>query len=322
MISVVVPIYNVEKYLERCVRSLESQSYDNLEIILVDDGSTDSSGKMCDRYAQENEKIVAFHKENGGLSDARNYGMERAKGEYIIFIDSDDYVEPDMMELLISTIGNGDMATCGVYNDYVSASIPQYTGEEQSFETDNVTAFKLILEGKLIPATICNKLIRTSIAKKQSFPKGRRYEDIFYTNELMQNVKTVRVNTRPLYHYVHRRGSITTTPFKAHDMDIIYGYEQTKRLIERYPAIKEAAEFRLFWAYFVVLDRILLLDSFRRVAQYKSIVSYLKKNTFKIITNKNFRTGRKIAAFALRLYVGLYRMLLIKNNERNTRLYE
>ncbi|MBQ5852329.1 MAG: glycosyltransferase family 2 protein, partial [Lachnospiraceae bacterium] len=101
MISIVVPVYNVEKYLERCVDSLINQTYENIEILLIDDGSKDNSGQMCDEYANKDSRITVYHKENGGLSDARNYGMDRAKGEYIIFIDSDDYVEPNMMEFLI-----------------------------------------------------------------------------------------------------------------------------------------------------------------------------------------------------------------------------
>lgn len=320
MVSIVVPVYNVEKYLDKCVKSLISQTYKDIEILLIDDGSKDSSGKTCDEYESQYENITAYHKENGGLSDARNYGMDRANGEYIIFIDSDDYIEPDMIEVLISSIGDCDMATCGVYNDYETTSTTQYQGEEKSFETDNISAFQMILEGKVIPATICNKLIKTDIARKQRFPVGRLYEDAFYTNELIQNVTKVRVNTKALYHYVHRAGSITTTPFKSKDMDIIYAYEKTQELIDKYPAIKPYARFRLLWAHFVVLDRILFLDNFTKVAEYDKVAGFLKANAFEIMENKIFAKSRRIAALALKLHIGLYRMLLMKNENKKRRL--
>ena len=104
LVSVIVPVYNVEKYLEKCVYSLLQQTYKNIEIILVNDGSTDESGKMCENLAQEDDRIKVFHKKNGGLSDARNYGVERATGEYIGFVDSDDYVHERMYEKLLSAI--------------------------------------------------------------------------------------------------------------------------------------------------------------------------------------------------------------------------
>ena len=105
LISVIVPVYNIEKYIERCVRSICVQTYKNLEILLVDDGSTDGSGEICERLAKEDERIRVFHKENGGSSSARNLGIREAKGEYLGFIDSDDYIEPDMYELLAEGIG-------------------------------------------------------------------------------------------------------------------------------------------------------------------------------------------------------------------------
>lgn len=322
MISIVVPVYNVENYLDKCVQSLMNQTYRDIEILLIDDGATDGSGKMCDEYALKDRRIKAYHKENGGLSDARNYGMERAKGEYISFIDSDDYVEPDMMEFLISSIGDADMATCGVYNDYASGSSPQYGGEEKTFETDGIEAFKLILEGKLIPGAIWNKLIKYDIAKQIEFPFGKRYEDIFYTNRLMSKLNKVRVNTRPLYHYIHRSGSITSNPFSRQDMDIIEGYEETKSLFSQHGELEYFVDFRVMWAHFTVLDKMLMLDDYEKLPEYERVLSFLKKNAFKAMKTKAFTKGRRIAALALKVNVKLYRILLMKNEDKNKRLYD
>lgn len=320
MISIVVPVYNVEKYLDRCVRSLVNQTYKDIEILLIDDGSTDGSGKLCDEYAKQDSRITAYHKVNGGLSDARNYGMERAKGEYISFIDGDDYVETDMMEFLINSIGDADMATCGVYDDYASGVVAGYSGEELSYETDNIEAFKLILVGDIIAASVCNKLIKTEAARKQKFLVGRLYEDAFFNNDLMLNVKSVRVNTRPLYHYVHREGSITTASFKKKDMDAIAAYRETEKLVSRYPELGEFVKLRLYWVHFAVLDRILIADNYKTIPEYKEVVGYLRKHWLQIIQNKYFTLNRRIAALALKMNTALYRVLLVKNIEKNKKL--
>ena len=120
-ISVIVPVYNVEQYLERCVDSIINQTYKNLEIILVNDGSTDNSGQLCDKLAKKDNRIRVIHKENGGLSDARNVGIDEAKSDLIGFIDSDDYIDEDMYELLINNMknANADLSMCGHYDVYI-----------------------------------------------------------------------------------------------------------------------------------------------------------------------------------------------------------
>lgn len=321
MVSVVVPVYNVQDYLERCVDSIINQTFSDLEILLVDDGATDKSPSMCNDFAKADGRIKVIHKENGGLSSARNSGIEAATGDYICFIDSDDYIEADMIELLTSTIGDCDICTCGVYNNYASGVSPQYAGSDQSFETDGEKAFAMILHGKLIPATICNKLIKMSIAKGLRFPVGKLYEDAFFTNDLMPLVTKVNVNTSPKYHYVHRAGSITTTPFKPKDMDVIAAYEKTQELIDRFPTIIEFAKFRLQWAHFTVLDRILMVPNYKTVPEYEQVVGYLKVNAFKIMSSPVFTKNRKIAAFALKINVGLYRILLMRNEKHAKRLH-
>ncbi|HEL7541574.1 TPA: glycosyltransferase, partial [Enterococcus faecalis] len=119
-ISIIVPVYNVEKYLEKCVRSILAQTFTDFELILVDDGSPDSSGAMCDQFAEQDERVKVIHKENGGLSDARNAGIEIATGEYLGFVDSDDYIADDMYELLYTNIvkEDADLSICGIYDVY------------------------------------------------------------------------------------------------------------------------------------------------------------------------------------------------------------
>ena len=160
-VSVIVPVYNVEKYIHKCVDSVLNQTLQDLEIILVDDGTKDNSGIICDEYAQKDARVQVIHKVNGGLSDARNTGMKVATSDYILFVDSDDYIKEDMVERLydLAVRYEVDMSCCGVYNVYSSVTKPQCDTLEE-FLCDNVEAFAHILVGQKIPGTICNKLIK------------------------------------------------------------------------------------------------------------------------------------------------------------------
>lgn len=121
MISVIMPVYNMEQYLERCLKSVVKQTYSNLEILLINDGSSDKSGDICEQWAKQDRRIRVFHKENGGLSDARNWGLEYAKGEYLCFVDSDDYMEPDMLEKLLNALEKNaaEIAVCNFVYEYL-----------------------------------------------------------------------------------------------------------------------------------------------------------------------------------------------------------
>ena len=127
MISVIVPVYNVEKYLDRCVKSILSQSFSDFELLLVDDGSPDRCGEMCDEYAKGDSRIKAFHKRNGGLSDARNFGIEKALGEYLMFVDSDDYIHEQMLETLhrLITENDADLAVCSAMDVFEGKEVTQ-----------------------------------------------------------------------------------------------------------------------------------------------------------------------------------------------------
>ena len=143
MISVIVPVYNVEKYLERCVKSIAAQTYKDLEILLIDDGSTDKSGEMCDDFQQTDSRIKAFHKQNGGLSDARNYGIEHSAGEFISFVDSDDYIDEKMLETLhrLITENDADLAVCSAMDVFEGKEVTQVK-EIKEFNLNKVESYK------------------------------------------------------------------------------------------------------------------------------------------------------------------------------------
>ena len=321
-VSVIVPVYNVEAYIHKCVDSILNQTMRELEVILVDDGAQDKSGAICDEYAGKDDRVQVIHKENGGLSDARNAGVMQATGDYILFVDSDDYIRNDMIECLyhLATHYGVDMSVCGVYNVYANGAKAQCDVIEE-FLCDNIEAFGHILVGQKIPGTICNKLIKRDIAKQLLFPVGRLYEDAFYTTQLMQKVQSVYVTTEPMYYYFHRSGSITTKPFGPKDMDVIAAYEQNLEVVKkRFPKLVKQAKFRLDWAYFTVLDRMLQLDNYKETKDYLPVVKYLRKNTWSVLTDKYFYKSRKIGALALLFSVKMYRFLVHYNAKKNAQI--
>ena len=206
LISVVVPVYNVEHYLKKCVDSICHQTYRNLEIILVDDGSTDCSGSLCDEFATSDSRIRVIHKSNGGLSDARNAGMELASGEWWLFVVSDDYIAPDTAEtLLLAAVENHcEIAVCNmmrIYEDgkqepfYCPVTEPTIWAGEQRFET-------------LRQPSVCNKLFRADLFKELRFPKRKFYEDTFVYHVLAHRANRIALTGLSGYYYLSRRESI------------------------------------------------------------------------------------------------------------------
>ncbi len=323
VVSIIVPVYNVEKYLNKCLDSILGQTFEEFELILVNDGSSDGSPSICRDYVGKDERVRYLTQENMGPGRARNVGIAAAEGKYILFVDSDDYIALDMVEILYRNItaSDADMATCGLYNVYQNRCIPQYEGIEK-FVCGTAEAFGLLLIGEKIPGSSCNKLIKAEILKDIGYPEGIVYEDVGFHTELMQTVRSVHVDTTPLYYYVHRENSITTRKFDTDAMMFIYAYEDTLRVIEqKYPAILPEARFKLIWAYFAILDRMLQEDRYWKIREYKQVRQYLKRNTIRIMRNPYFHKARKIGAIALLLNVRLYRTLTRMNEKRSKGLF-
>lgn len=312
MISVIVPVYNVEKYLERCVKSIAAQTYKDLEILLIDDGSTDKSGKMCDDFQQTDSRIKAFHKQNGGLSDARNYGIEHSAGEFISFVDSDDYIDEKMLETLhrLITENDADLAVCSAMDVFEGKEVTQVK-EIKEFNLNKVESYKYMLRGDGIPSA-CNKLYKRQTVGNVRFPVGKLYEDGFFTPQILKRVEKTAVTSKPMYYYFRRADSITTKPFRKGDLDVIEAYDKcVKQVKELCPEALPYAEFRYRNAYFNVLDKMLMRDDCKEIPEYKQVVKYLKKHTAQIVKDPGFGKMRKIAAVALKFSVPLYKNILL-----------
>lgn len=224
LVSIIVPVYNVEKYLDRCLESIVNQTYKNLEIILVDDGSPDHCPQMCDMWAERDSRIKVIHKKNDGLANARNSGIDAAVGDYIMFADSDDYLQNDMVEFLLnlSEKYDADVSRCGFYFDYEKDgnSVPAETASNELILSKNDCIIDLITSG--FGGTAWNKLYKTSIIKTHLYDKADGCsEDILHNYRVYKDAGKVVFCDVPKYHYFIRDHSITKTDFGYGAFDII-----------------------------------------------------------------------------------------------------
>lgn len=249
LVSVIVPVYNVEDFVGKCLKSITQQSYENLDIVVVDDGSTDGSGRICDEFAKNDKRITVFHKENGGLSDARNFGIKKAKGELIAFIDSDDWVKKDYISVMYRAMNRADtdIAICG-YNNVK----PQ----EATMGGEDATV-KLLTKQENIDIVAWNKLYKKSLFVENEiyFPVGKKHEDALTTYKILAKARKVTYVSQSLYEYIKRKNSIMSEGKieKRLLMREVAANEAVKYFSNNVD-LKQAAEISLLLAEYALLD--------------------------------------------------------------------
>ena len=313
-ISIIVPVYNVEQYLERCVESILKQTMTNFELILINDGSSDNSGQVCDELAKRDSRIVVYHKENGGLSDARNYGIDKATSDYVGFVDSDDFVDEDMYEILLSNLlkYDSEISFCRLNDVYNDEIIKDNTGNNP-YLMNSEQAIKMILEAKIFSVTAVNKLYKKSLFDQIRFEKGKIAEDAFIMVDLLSRCEKIAATEAKKYYYMHRENSITTQKFTPKFLNVIEAYEKNAKIIsEKYPNLKYQADTRICWAYFYVLDRLLKDEEYKDGKLEIELIQYLKKNKRFILNNSLFNSKRKLSFVALLINKNLYKAILKK----------
>ncbi len=221
LISVIVPIYNVEPYLDKCIASIVNQTYKNLEIILVDDGSPDNCPAMCDSWAKKDDRIRVIHKPNGGLSDARNAGMSVATGELMTFVDSDDWISPDMYEYLYQRLieDGSDIAACGVQLIWENGTLPRMLTCEGNCVLNREEAMQAIIEESWLKQPVVYKIYKTKLIKDVMFPVGKYHEDVFWSYRAVSKASKVSVSDHIGYYYLQRGGSIMGKGFSIQSLD-------------------------------------------------------------------------------------------------------
>ena len=312
-ISVIVPVYNSEKYLEKCVESIIHQTYKNLEIILIDDGSTDNSLAVCKKMEMKDRRIKVIAQDNSGVAVTRNRGLQEATGEYIGFVDSDDYIDEDMYEFLFQTMQETktEYAICGIYHVYSNRTVKPREMIKQVISREE--AVFMMLESRHISVNPVNRLLARKLYDGIHFPDGMISEDAYVALDILEKTDRVALNLIPKYYYFHRNESITTSFYKPLDQCVIKAYEKNQKIVlEKYPKLKKVAEFRLCWAYFYVLDKMLLSATPVDKKEQKKIVHFLRKHTRQILQNQYVGKGRKIAMIALFFHVSLYKLCLLK----------
>lgn len=276
LVSIIVPVYNVEKYVLKCLKSLASQTYKNIEVIVVDDESTDRSGRICDEF--NDERFRVFHKKNGGLSDARNYGIRKAKGEILAFVDSDDFVKKDFIEKMTNDLVDGiDIVVCGYNNEKPRGEI--LSGRDATI--------RLLTKQENIDLITWNKVYRRSLFLDNNiwFPEGKKHEDALTTYKLLSKARKIQYISESLYEYVVRKDSIMNSGKKEEQLEM--RELAAKEAIEYFKndeELKQAAEICLLWAKYHYLNEAIFSTIDKKYE--KESFAWLKKNVKKYKNNR------------------------------------
>lgn len=289
-ISIIVPIYNVEKYLEKCIKSIVSQTYKDLEVILVDDGSNDNSGKIADAWAIKDDRIKVIHKKNGGLSEARNSGMKIATGEYIGFVDSDDWINCKMYEILMENLNqyDADISVCSFKKVYENKVVEQSKVIDKKIYKFNAEEAleDLINEGKL-KQIVCNKLYKKKLIDNVYFEYGKIHEDEFWTYQVLSKTNNIVYTERQLYYYLQREGSIMN---KSFSIKRLYALEarnnRLKYIKEKFPKLQLQAKKSLFFSCLYQYQSMLSSDNVENKEMYSQAI---EKYIYCIEFHKNER---------------------------------
>lgn len=304
LISVIVPIYNIKEYLERCIDSILAQTYQNIEVLMVDDGSTDGTSELVDEIALKDSRIRVFHKENGGSSSARNLAMREAKGQYFSFIDSDDYIEPDMMEKLYQAIQTSGMPIAQGAREEIDEQgniLPDICIPP---EKETVYASKEFMRELLLhkgDCSFCTKLTKASLFHENgfAFPEGKLNEDFHILVKMLPFIPGIVSIPKRMYHVFYKSGSNTRVVDK-NAFSRVYGdnvdnAEMVLTIVEKqYPDLKNTA---MRFGFYQRLDYLLHIPISRMTKdekQYREIVKYLRGNIGNILGNRELTKKQKL----------------------------
>lgn len=310
-ISIVVPVYNVENCLSYCVESLRQQTYKNIEIILVDDGSTDSSGEICDQYAREDNRIKVLHIENGGLSNARNTGVKESSTDWIVFIDSDDYYDHRAIEYLVELRDKYrvDLVATPVIEvrNYENSDFLGDFREKYSGKLDRRTALEQMFYGNYVGTHSGGKLYKKEILLRFPYPKGMLYEDLALAYEHITSCENIAVSDLNLYKYYRRPGSIVNSKYSDRLLDFYKAMEWNRSYIERdYSGdrdMRRALNVRYVFNGLHIVHAMLSSDMYAEVNKIrKEYIQYFKD----VIPNSNVTRKNKLKYILFLVSAKLY----------------
>lgn len=324
LISCVVPVYNVEKYLSLCLDSILSQVYKSFEIILVDDGSTDDSGIICDEYKLKHDNIVVIHQKNGGVSDARNKGIQAAKGEFITFIDSDDVVHPqffnDTLNNLMELQADISITQTPAFSEEIDNVFDnQYNKKEKSSGEIVLLSPSLAMEEMFsgtIEMTVWGKLYKTELFKEIQFPKDKLFEDWATIYKVFGKARTIVSSSNRHYGYRIRVGSITQSPFHPSLLVILQICDEISDFLQKhYPECLKAFAYRRAQASMMLMERIIAgKPSAEQYIMLKRLKHNVRADLTNVLLNGKVRFYHKlrasVASYSIFMYKFAYRIFL------------
>ena len=317
-ISVIVPVYNVEDYLERCVESILQQTYAHFELILINDGSTDSSGQICDHLASQYGNIKAHHIENAGVSNARNMGIQLATGSWVTFIDSDDFVTQDYLTTLASAVEGVNVgfviAPLHHIKNGIVTDLPPHSGKTELWSTEE-TMKELLMTTRTSFFPVAKLFKRDLLADEKFNTNYHLAEDALFLTELLLKTRCSSVFIdKPVYYYDHREGSATTS-VNQHVFDTIEVYKQIiAQVSQAFPNLKYELINRECWSYITVYDKIIFTSREEYQKEKAELRTWIVQHRHEIWKDAYFTTFRKVAILSLVISPWLYKKIVgLKN---------
>ena len=318
-LSIIVPIYNVEKYLSRCIESILNQTFKDFELILVNDGSTDNCKEICEKYKRMDSRIIVANKKNGGLSSARNLGIDISKGDYIGFVDSDDFIDVHMYEILLNTINayDSDIVICDYYkvNEYDIKKYEKMKSNNKDINVENINnidAIERIITRDIKIVVAWNKIYKRSLFDNLRYKEGVICEDEFLAHRIFYKCNKVSIINQKLYYYIQRKGSIINSPFSSKDFDKIYAIKDRvdflneKKITNLIDKAEKSFMDYFVWNYFTGYQRLGNIEY-----ELKRLKKEFNSVFYRILDNKFISLNEKITLFILYLSPYLYNKLVI-----------
>ena len=313
-ISVIVPVYNVEAYLERCVESILQQTYAHFELILINDGSTDSSGQICDHLASQYENIKVYHIENSGVSNARNMGIQLATGSWVTFIDSDDFVTQDYLATLASAVEGLNVgfviAPLHHVKNGIVTDLPPHSGKTELWLTEE-TMKELLMTTRTSFFPVAKLFKRDLLADEKFNTNYHLAEDALFLTELLLKTRCSSVFIdKPVYYYDHREGSATTS-VNQHVFDTIEVYKHIiAKVSQAFPDLKPELKNRECWSYITVYDKIIFTSREEYQKEKAELRNWIVQHRREIWKDAYFTTFRKVALLSLVISPWLYKKIV------------
>lgn len=303
LISIIVPIYNVESYVNKCIDSILNQTYKNIEIILVDDGSSDGCGAICDEYANQDKRIIIVHQDNKGLSGARNAALDIAKGDYILFVDGDDWIEHNTCELLLKNAieQQADLVSFGYNKVFSTVNRESFVIDTPGIKSKVYVMRQLIWHGWKISDVVWNKIYSRNLFDGIRFPLGRQNEDLGTLYRLIHNAHTIYMSNDVLYNYTQREGSITKNNnyYREHEDQMFFYEERLRFLRVNYPELVDIQLSMILKR--LLIDKHRISNSSYNEEINKELVALFRENKTKILKILNYYCYYYIRAFLLRI---------------------